>query len=211
MAETFGAHIRSCLTGFVDDTRGATAILFALLAVPVLGLSMAAIDYGRAQTAKNLFQDAADAATTAGAKMLGEPHDVVEGAIRAYLKANLPADHKSVEFAVTFADDDKSVSVKINDTVPTTILGIVGVKQFDVAIESTGSRPDPLPSVTAPSHSVAPEIPLPLAQLPILNRPPEPEDMRKAEQQVRAVLEEIEKSDAPPEVRRLLRILRNRR
>ena len=103
MTTRFALHVWRSLAGFRDDTRGATAVLFALLAVPIFGLGMAAIDYGRAQTSKNLFQDAADSASAAGAQLLGQSHDVIEGSIRGYLHANLPEGQKDVSFAVTFA------------------------------------------------------------------------------------------------------------
>ena len=67
MLTTPCARSSSKLTAFAKETRGATAVLFALLAVPVFGIGMAAIDYGIALTSKNKFQDAADAATNAGA------------------------------------------------------------------------------------------------------------------------------------------------
>ena len=209
MLTTLIARSRSKLAAFSKETRGATAVLFALLAVPVFGIGMAAIDYGIALTSKNKFQDAADAATNAGAKLLGQPHDVIEAAVRAYLKANLPSDHKEVEFALTFTSDDKSLSVKINDTVPTTILGIVGVKAINVAVESTATRPDPIPELGGPSHGIAPELPPELARSLGQGRTPTPNELRQAEEQAKQILESLEKSDSSGDVRRLLEILKS--
>lgn len=53
---------------FAKSTSGATTHLFALMLVPLLGITAAAIEYGRAYHAQSDMQRALDAAVMAGAK-----------------------------------------------------------------------------------------------------------------------------------------------
>lgn len=52
---------------FVRDERGSSAIMFALLAVPIFGVAGAAIDFARGWSARSELQVAADAAALAAA------------------------------------------------------------------------------------------------------------------------------------------------
>lgn len=200
------------VTTFRDDARGATAILFAILAVPVLGLGLAAVDFARAQGSKASIQDAADSAARAGANMLGAPHSDIEDAVRGYLKANLPKDRNELPFDLSFAAEDKALTIKMNTKVPTTILGIIGVNDVVVAVESTAERPDPLKELTAPMRGVAPELPPEISkQLPGLDRHISPAELRDAEVMAKQLLSELERHGGTAEVEKLLRSLKDLR
>jgi Flp pilus assembly protein TadG len=68
------------LATFISDSRGATALLFAIVAVPVLLGAAFVIDYSRATNTRAALDAAADAAALAAAKVAGEK---VQGAIFA--------------------------------------------------------------------------------------------------------------------------------
>lgn len=201
--------IRDRLLQFRDDARGATAILFAMLAVPVFALGLAAIDYARVQGSKTAIQDAADAAARAGANMLGAPHSEIEDAVRGYLRTNLPKDRTELPFVLTFAPEDTALTVKLNTTVPTSMLGIVGVNEFAVAVESTAERPDPVKELMAPHRGVTPELPPEIAkQVPGLDRHVSPDDLRQAQQLAQQIMQQLEQSGGGAEVEQLLRGLK---
>lgn len=204
------ARFKMLVAAFRDDTCGATAVLFGLMAVPLLGLGLAAFDYSRAHGVKASIESAADAAAVAGAKMLGAPHDQIEETVRGYLKTNLPAGRQELPFVLTFAPDDAALTLKLNTSVPTSILGIAGVSDMSVAVETTVERPTIVPIAPAPHRGVTPELPPRIANNRAANRAPTPEDMRQAEQQVRQLLEEIQRSGSSPDIDRVLRALNRR-
>lgn len=79
------------LRGFLQDTDGGTAMMFALVLTVVLGAAALAVDYARAITSRQLLASAADAAVLAAVSGLPD-----EGAVRQialdYVEKNLPAD-----------------------------------------------------------------------------------------------------------------------
>jgi Flp pilus assembly protein TadG len=206
-------HCQRPVTSFSSDTRGAIAPLFALMAVPLLGLGLAALDYSRAQGTKAAIETAADAAAVAGAKMLGAPHSEIEDAVRGYLKTNLPQNRNDLPFVLTFAPDDTALTIKMNTTVSTSILGIVGVPAMAVAVETTVERPDPIKELQAPHKGVVPELPAgvqaEIAKLPGLDHKPTADEMRQAEAIAHDIMKEIEQAGGTAEVERMLRDLGN--
>jgi len=64
--------------------------------------------------------------------MLGAPHTEIERAVRGYLRTNLPEDRRDLDFMLTFAPEDTALTIKMDTTVPTSILGIVGVSELAV-------------------------------------------------------------------------------
>ncbi len=200
------SQLRGICASFRDDERGVTAILFAAVAVPLLALGLAALDYSRAQGTQTAIQSAADTAAIAGAKMLGAPHSEIETAVRGYLRANLPKDRQDLDFVLTFASDDQSLTVQMNISVPTTILGIVGVHEMPIAVASTVQRPEPIKAIEAANRGVAPELPQGFAGFNS-GRSPTLDDMRQAESGFKQMLQDMQADGGSPEVERLLRAL----
>jgi Putative Flp pilus-assembly TadE/G-like len=198
------------LKSFGDDTRGVTAILFAMLAAPLLCLIFLAIDYSRADNVRTSVAHAADTAAETGAKMLGLPHDQIEGVVSAYMKSNLPAGSKDLPFSLTFAPDDTALTIKVDTSIPATMLAIGGHKNIAINIERTATRPEPIKELQQPSshHGITPDD----ASLPPLNRAPREREMREAEAQIRDMLEQLQRSGAgSPDIDRILRVLENHR
>ena len=175
-----------------------------MLAVPVLGLGLAALDYARAHSTKTALQTAADTAAVAGAKMLGLPHQDIETAVRGYMQSNLPDDRRDLDFILVFAPDDLALTVKADVDVPTTILGIVGHKTLAVHVESTVERPSVMPETIDPPSAVAPEPPGVIAQ-------PLPRHLQQVEAAARRIPERLERDGSTAEVEQLLRSLRQTR
>ena len=188
-------------------------VMFALIFMPMLGLTFTAIDFGRVYYARNKLQAAVDAAAAAGGQHLGSPHELIGETINAFMKANLGEKHKMPIYEVAIAPNDTSVTVRMKDSIATTVAGIVGVPRLDFAVEATAERPAPVivpdiepaadqPTTSAPaSASVSPSA-------PPIDRTPTQQEMREAEEVVREVMREIESSGGRHEIRRLLRELR---
>ncbi|WP_175429924.1 pilus assembly protein TadG-related protein [Azospirillum argentinense] len=71
------------------DRRGATALMFAAAAVPLLGMVGLAVDYGRAFLVQSRLQTAIDAGALAAGKMLNSTADA-QSDIAMFVAANLP-------------------------------------------------------------------------------------------------------------------------
>ncbi len=194
------------LKAFSDDTRGVTAVLFALLAVPLICLVMIAIDFSRAEDARAAITHAADTAAENGAKMLGAPHDQIEDAVRGYMRTNLPAGRQDLDYVLTFASDDTWLSITVDTSIPSTMFGIAGIKSMTINVASTAKRPEPV-NVQRPHHGVAPDI----AGLPPLDQEPNERELREAQAQVREMLHELKRSGGAEEVDRLMRALADER
>ena len=190
---------------FRADERGATMVMFALIFMPMLGLTFTAIDFGRVYYARNKLQAAVDAAAAAGGQHLGSPHELIGETINAFMKANLSEKHKMPIYEVAIAPNDTSVTVRMKDSIATTVAGIVGVPRLDFAVEATAERPAP---VIVPDIEQAADQPTAPASAPAIDRAPTQEEAREAEEVVREVMREIESGGGHLELRRLLRGLR---
>jgi len=148
---------RARMRSFGDDTRGAIAILFALLAIPFFGIAGIAIDYGRALKVRAAIQTAADSASSAAVKRLGEGREAVDGAIRAGMQANL-ASLDGVSYRYNIIGENQGVNVELETTVPTTLARIFGHEKFEVRAESSAERPKVAAVARTERNSSAPPV-----------------------------------------------------
>lgn len=204
------AHASTTKTSFRRDERGVTAVLFALMVMPLLALTFTAIDMGRAYYARGKLQSAADSAAGAGAALLGSAHEAIGETVLSYLKANTRQDRQLPPYEVVIAPNDVAVTVRVKDSIATTAAGIVGIAALDISVESTAERSVPV-VVPATHEAASPAAEQP--SQPTANRAPPPNEMREAETAIREVLENIERDGdgGDREIRRLLRALHNRR
>ena len=135
--------LRQCLGRFASHRQGTIAVLYALLAIPTLGIVFGGIDYSRALSVQNQFQTAAEAAARLAATRLSEGRSIAKSAFRAAFRSNLPDDLKDHPYDLNIASDRSSVSVKVTASVPTTMIAIMGVSRLDVAASVTAKPPLP--------------------------------------------------------------------
>ena len=132
--------VKTLSTRFCDDNRGAIAIMFALLLVPVLMVVGASIDYGRASTFESSMQKVLDEAVLDGARTLARTRDAGEAVAAAQARF---AAWKGRDFGVTpdFRADKSSGHVRgvaaVN--VPTYFLGVAGIMSLRAAGEAVAS------------------------------------------------------------------------
>lgn len=124
------------MRGLAGDESGAIAILFALLLMPMIGLTFTAIDYGRAIRLESQLHQAVDAAAAAAVHKLGQDFDVVQHAARQHLDAQLPPDLKGMDFTLEITPQNKAVEVRVTSSIPTTLLGLLGHDKFIVQASS---------------------------------------------------------------------------
>lgn len=118
------------------DERGAIAILFAVLLLPMLGMTLTAIDYGRAIRLESHLQQAVDSAAAAAVHKLGQDYSVVQAAARQHLDSELPSDLKGMDFTLQIGPQNKFVDIGVESSVATSMIGLLGLKKFTVRASS---------------------------------------------------------------------------
>ena len=192
-----------------SDERGAVAILFALMAVALVGMAMSAVDYTRIERMRAGMQVAADAAADAGAEHLGSADEQIDPVVKAYLIANLPPDQKNNPYGLSISQDRTSLTINLQNEVPTTILRLLDFSSARVVVESTAKRPievAALPTDEDESGGDRPKRPAAARNPPRLTGGNSLSDMRANQEKVIEYLRSLE-AQGDPEVRRLLHAL----
>lgn len=156
------------LRQLVADERGAIAVMFAMLLLPMIGLTFTAIDYGRAIHLESRLQTAVDSAASAAVHKLGLDRETIEAAARQHLDRQLPDSHKGMPFALVVAPENRAVEISVETTIGTSLIGLLGVDRFTVraASQAYPSRPAKAKSIEAAlPPGTDPEIARALAEL----------------------------------------------
>jgi len=121
---------------FATDERGQVAIIFALMLLPLIAMIGAAIDYGAAHKMRTQMQAAIDAAGVAAVDALlrGTPKDKLPDVAKLNYEQALGFGVPGEFDALVLNDDHLTASA--SGTSSTYILGLVGVTEFDVSVET---------------------------------------------------------------------------
>ncbi|MDX2287752.1 MAG: TadE/TadG family type IV pilus assembly protein [Hyphomicrobiaceae bacterium] len=136
------------------DDGGATTIVFAVLIVPLLALIMGVVDIGRAYTLKGTLQNAADAAIHTASLQLPLGAQRAEATFAVAFRENLPETLKDHAYELTVAEDASALSVKIEGTIDTTLLGVVGRNKLGVQVAAKAERAAPASTPVQPVEDV---------------------------------------------------------
>ncbi len=128
-------------SSFSRDERGAIAILFALLLVPVLAVTGGALDVATAQRVKVTLQSVAERAAQAGVADLADPERGAQRVLEAACASGQCGARSEGTITVLFDEEPPRVAVRLEAEVPTNFLGLIGRKTFDVAGEGLAFVP----------------------------------------------------------------------
>jgi hypothetical protein len=128
-AKLFFRGLCGKLQAFRTAEQGNVAVIFALALVPVMGGVGAAIDYSRANVTKETVQAALDSALLAGAK---DGSTSWKSLATNVFSSNLAAKTISVSEPAFGVDDQSFYTGSVSATVPTSILGIIGINALNV-------------------------------------------------------------------------------
>ncbi len=126
------------------DERGSTAIIFALILVPLMGALGMAVDGARWYSARQATSSAVDSAVLAGARVLQMDPDNAGAALQAAANtytANTAGRGRVKNDTIKFvtADNNAAISVEGNAYLKTTFLGVIGITELPL-VASAGSR-----------------------------------------------------------------------
>ncbi len=125
------------------DERGSAATFVVGIAITLVVVAGLVVDGGGALNARQRIADDAEAAAVAGAQATDltilhtEHRIVVDRAAAAERAAAVLAGRGYDDFAVSFNDDLTAVTVVARDTVPTQMLLLIGIDQFEIRAEAT--------------------------------------------------------------------------
>jgi hypothetical protein len=135
-----GSGAMKNLRQFIKDRRGATAITFALLLVPLLGFAGLAVDYSRASNDRSRLQNAADAAALAAASVFtGSNKATAEAKARAFLQANLGL--KAEDINVNFNTANQKVTIGLGGQTNTLFMHVLNKDNMPISVNATALAP----------------------------------------------------------------------
>jgi Flp pilus assembly protein TadG len=133
--------VNSCRS-FRREEKGAIIVLFALLIVPFLFATGAAIDYGRMLLVKRQLTSAVDAAALAVARSTDfDDQDALKAQAQSYIEANYPAipGESLANLSITkasYLDGSEEIGVTLSVDVPAPFMKIGGIDHLTVAVTS---------------------------------------------------------------------------
>lgn len=132
------------LSGFArrwtSDRRGSYAVIFALALIPILIAIGAAVDMSQAYIVKQRLARALDAAGLAVGGMSGQTTAQIQATAQNYFNANYPATKVGVPGTLTVTTSGNLVNLNVAASMPTSIMGIVGVNSLKVSASSQITR-----------------------------------------------------------------------
>ncbi|HEX8666544.1 MAG TPA: pilus assembly protein [Beijerinckiaceae bacterium] len=122
---------------FGGDRSGATAVLFGLAILPVMGFAGAAIDYGRASAAKAQLQQAVDAAALGLAReqATANKHEL-ERHGRQIVKTQLKDAEGLTADRIEVTRSPKTIRVAVSARMKTAFMGLLGFSVLDIGSEA---------------------------------------------------------------------------
>jgi Flp pilus assembly protein TadG len=126
------------LRGFAQSRRGNVAMIYGLALVPLALAAGGGLDYARAVVVRNSMTEALDAAALAVGSTPGLSTAQMQTLAQQYFNANY---HESSDYgtpsALTVSPSGQSFVVSTSDTMPTTMLKMVGINTMTVDASST--------------------------------------------------------------------------
>lgn len=129
-------QLRVFLCRFLSDRRGSYAIIFAIAIVPLLVAIGAAIDISQAYVVKQRMTKALDAAGLAVGGTTGLSTAQLQAMAQDFFDANYPATKMGIPGTVSVTQSGQVVSLSVAASMPTTIMGIVGIDMMNIAASS---------------------------------------------------------------------------
>jgi Flp pilus assembly protein TadG len=128
------------LNRFCRDQNGGAAVMFAMVAVPLIAVMGAAVDYGRAAAIRTSMQAAADATALAISSQAADQTPAqVQTSAQSFFDAEFHrADAQNLSFTALYSKDDggSHVDITVTADVTTNFVGMIGMPVMSVGVSS---------------------------------------------------------------------------
>ena len=123
-----------------SDRSGSYAVIFAISLVPILIAIGAAVDLSQAYFVKQRLTRALDAAGLAVGGMTGLTTAQLQTVAQNYFNANYPASKIGTPAALVVTPGTNTVTLSVSATMPTSIMGIIGIDTLKIGASSQITR-----------------------------------------------------------------------
>lgn len=121
---------------FLHETRANVAVIFGLTAITIMGVAGAGIDLSRAVVARSRLASALDSAGLAVGSTNGLTNQQMTDLANQYFNANYPASALGTHNPVTVTPNGQKFTLSVTGSVPTTLLKIMNINQFDLGVQN---------------------------------------------------------------------------
>jgi Flp pilus assembly protein TadG len=129
------------LSSFARAKSGSTAIIFALSLIPLTAAAGCGIDLARGMMVKARLAGALDAAALAVGTTNGLTTPQLTDLAQKYFDANFTVDNLGTTHTpVVVTVNGDHISLAVTGSVPTTLMGIMGVKNLDLGVRNEVTR-----------------------------------------------------------------------
>jgi len=128
-----------CLRNLISSRRGNVAVMFAATLFPILTLSGFAIDLANYIALRSRLSGALDAAALAIGSS-SAPDEELQARFQEFFKANFPTGTMGATATATLNVDGNAITASVNASMPTLLLGLIGINELDVALSNEVSR-----------------------------------------------------------------------
>ena len=135
-----GGDLKRFTCGFGKCGRGNVAVTFAVALIPIMTIAGASVDVSRAYVVKARLTQALDAAGLAVAGTPGASETRLKELAQSFFNANYPAAEIGVPGDLQVTLGQNVVTLAVSASLPTVLLGIVGVDEMTVGSEVEVSR-----------------------------------------------------------------------
>ncbi|MES1989435.1 MAG: pilus assembly protein [Pseudomonadota bacterium] len=134
------ARVRAFMDRWAYDKRGSYAVIFAISLVPILIALGAAVDLSQAYMVKQRLTRALDAAGLAVGGITGQTTAQVQTLAQSYFNANYASTKLGTPASLVVTPVGNVVTLSVSATMPTSILGAIGVNTLNISAKSQITR-----------------------------------------------------------------------
>ena len=142
-SSSFLISFKRSLKSFSTDSSGVTAVILALLAIPIFGAIGLSVDLGRAYVLKSKLATALDAAGLAAGRVIFAEDAIILADAQKYFDANFTSGYMDADVSaleVTWDADKENIELNIHATLNTTFISVLGYSDLSVGARTVINR-----------------------------------------------------------------------
>ncbi|MCB1520081.1 MAG: hypothetical protein KDJ37_05830 [Hyphomicrobiaceae bacterium] len=159
MLAQFATAVRTTRHRFAADERGNIIHIFALLLVPMMAITIGALDYGRANGVRNRLEAALDSGLSFAAQRLPNDPSEAEASFHRAFKVSLPETLRDITATFRFDAESRRLEATAATSVPVHIIGMLEGNRFDIAAAAARTLPPPIAALETPGQRSGPAAP----------------------------------------------------
>jgi len=133
-------RLRAFVSHWIADRSGSYAVIFAISLIPILVAIGGAVDLSQAYIVKQRLTRALDAAGLAVGGMTGATTAQMQATAQSYFNANYPASKIGTPATLVVTPLNNTVTLSVSATMPTSIMGVVGINTLNIKASSQITR-----------------------------------------------------------------------